>query len=68
MKELQTLVDESATAPAIDRVAFPDAPSEAHWSSSLLVGGPPEAWFVNFFSGVSYTSVLDHPYRARCVR
>jgi hypothetical protein len=68
MKELQTLVDESATGPAIDRVAFPDAPSEALWTSSPLVGGPPEAWFVNFFSGVSYTSILDHGYRARCVR
>jgi len=68
MKELQTLVDESTTGPSIDSVAFPGTPSEAMWTASPLVGGPVEAWFVNFFSGVSYTSVLDHPYLARCVR
>ncbi len=68
MKELQTLIDESATSPAIDGSAFPDTPGEAFWTSSPLVGGPTEAWFVNFYSGVSYTNVLDNGYRARCVR
>jgi len=68
MKELQTLVDERATSPAIAGAAFPGTPSEAFWTSSPLVGGPAEAWFVNFYSGVSYTNVLENPYRARCVR
>jgi WD40 repeat protein len=68
MKELQTLIDERTTSPAIDRAAFPDTPSEAFWTSSPLVGGPVEAWFVNFYSGVSYTNVPENAYRVRCVR
>jgi hypothetical protein len=68
MKELQTLIDETTVDPAIDRTVFPATASESFWSSSLLVGGPPEAWFVNFYSGVSYTNVKTNPYRVRCVR
>jgi hypothetical protein len=68
MKELQTLVDEGAVDPAVDLDAFPGAPSESFWTATPLAGGATEAWFVNFYNGVAYTSLVDHTYRARCVR
>jgi hypothetical protein len=68
MKELQTLIDESAADPAIDAAAFPGAPGESFWTGSPLAGSMAEAWFVNFYNGVAYTSLVDHTYRARCVR
>jgi hypothetical protein len=68
MKELQTLIDERAADPAIDVAAFPGAPSESFWTGTPLAGGPTEAWFVNFYNGVAYTSLVDHSYRVRCVR
>jgi hypothetical protein len=68
MKELQTLIDERTMDPAIDVAAFPGAPGESFWSSTPLADTPTESWFVNFYSGVAYTSLADHTYRARCVR
>jgi Protein of unknown function (DUF1566) len=68
MKELQTLIDEQVVDPAIDSQVFPATTGESFWSGSPLVGGPPEAWFVNFYSGVSYSNVLGDKYLARCVR
>jgi Protein of unknown function (DUF1566) len=68
MKELQSLIDESSTAPAIDSVAFPETPSEGFWAATALAGMPTAAWFVNFASGVSYNSLVERTYRARCVR
>jgi hypothetical protein len=68
MKELQTLVDESRSDPAIDPAAFPDTPDEGFWAANLLAGTPGNAWFVTFASGIAYNSLVDHPYRMRCVR
>jgi hypothetical protein len=68
MKELQTLVDESRVAPAIDPQAFPDTPSEGFWAAPLLVGSANAAWFVSFDDGIAYNALTTRLYHYRCVR
>ena len=68
MKELQSLIDENSADPAIDSAAFPVTPSEGFWAATPLAGTATAAWFVNFASGVSYNSLVERTYRARCVR
>ena len=68
MSELQSLIDESQSDPAIDSAAFPDTPSEGFWAGTPLAGMPDAAWFVSFLEGIAYNAVLTHPYRVRCVR
>jgi hypothetical protein len=68
MKELQTLIDERRTDPAIDPVAFPDTPGEGFWTSPPLAATPPFAWFVSFEGGIAYNSDAGHLYNVRCVR
>jgi hypothetical protein len=69
-KELQTIVDDSRTNPAIDTTAFPSTPSDWSWSSSLLAGSfvSPEAWFVYFADGSSSTRDVSNTGYVRCVR
>jgi hypothetical protein len=67
MYELQTLIDETTSAPAIDTTTFPDTPAEGFWASTVLAGMP-GYWFVSFDRGIAYNAVPDHLYRARCVR
>jgi len=66
--ELQTLVDESVSSPAIDTVYFPSTPSEWFWSSSSVAGSPSYGWYVSFYYGNASNLVAVNPYRARCVR
>ena len=68
MHELQSLIDESRAAPAIDPEAFPATPSEGLWAGTALAGVPGSAWFVSFDEGIAYNAVYEHPYRFRCVR
>ncbi len=68
MKELQTLIDEGRMDPAIDTAAFPGTAGQAFWTASPLASTLPEAWFVNFYTGVSYTNVESNLYLVRCVR
>jgi hypothetical protein len=68
MHELQSLIDESRAAPAIDPEAFPTTPSEGFWAGTALAGVPGSAWFVSFDEGIAYNAVHEHPYRFRCVR
>jgi hypothetical protein len=68
MKELQSLIDESRTGPAIDLAAFPSTPSEGFWAATPLAGSETAAWFVSFSEGIAYNAVHAHPYRFRCVR
>jgi hypothetical protein len=67
MYELQSLIDEHATAPAIDATAFPATPAEGFWAGTPLAGMP-GYWFVSFDRGIAYNAVATHPYRVRCVR
>jgi hypothetical protein len=68
MKELQTLIDETRSDPAIDEAAFPETPGEGFWAGHRLVETAGFAWFVSFSGGIAYNSPEDHPYRVRCVR
>lgn len=68
VKELQTIVDDSRSDPAIDVSAFPDTPSTAFWSSSPLLGSPSYAWNVYFYTGGTYTFFAESPFEVRCVR
>ncbi len=69
LTELQTIVDDSKSAPEIDPMAFPGTPSTAFWTSSLVSGSPGYAWYVGFNAG--YTSdgnMMNYPLAVRCVR
>lgn len=68
MKELQTLVDETRAAPAIDPEAFPDTPAEGFWAATPLAASGGAHWFVSFDAGIAYNALDTHPYRYRCVR
>ena len=68
MSELQSLIDESKSDPAIDAAAFPATPSEGFWAATPLAGSTTAAWFVGFLDGIAYNALLEHPYRARCVK
>jgi hypothetical protein len=66
--ELESLVDDSRTDPAIDLNAFPGTPSSYFWSSSPRAGSAGYAWGVYFYYGYSSSYVADDTYRVRCVR
>jgi hypothetical protein len=68
IKELHTLVDETRTMPAIDRSAFPDAPSAYFWTSSRVANFAIYAWTVNFADGTDLWFPTGNQERVRCVR
>jgi hypothetical protein len=68
VKELQTIVDDSQTDPAIDTKAFPSTPTDYFWSSSPAAGSPSDAWFVHFFAGMTSSFDVPDACRVRCVR
>lgn len=68
VKELQTLVDESRSRPAIDREVFPDTPPTFFWSSSNVASFSMYAWTVNFADGTDLWFPLEHELQVRCVR
>jgi RNA polymerase sigma factor (sigma-70 family) len=69
IKELATLVDESAVSPAIDVSAFPGVPADVwFWSSTVSAPSPPEQWGLNFNDGFSYFRSTSDTGYARCVR
>lgn len=68
VKELQSINDESVTAPSLSRSAFPGAPAAESWSSTTLYNRPERAWTVDFTLGIaSYRDKTDK-LRVRCVR
>jgi len=72
-KELQSIVDYSRSAPAIDTALFPGTVSSKYWSSTtdadIYVNSPGIAWYVNFSSGfISYESSKRETYAVRAVR
>ena len=69
MTELLTLIDErAATAPMIDRTAFPNTPAEAFWTSSEFGGASGMAWQIYFDRGHGLYGLVSVQLRARCVR
>lgn len=69
IKELQTIVDETRTNPAIDVTAFPGTPSEPFWSASTAVNSGTVIATVDFSggntTGANFTMGMA---RTRCVR
>ena len=80
--ELQTIVDNGKTDPAIDTAYFPNTPSAyfmtSSWSNSLYTAGGPhdswnmnsvrEYWTVDFSIGVSHAYSSYNSAYVRCVR
>ena len=68
IKELQTLVDYSATtSPVLDPSAFPDMPGTSFWSSTPFAGTTDSAWMLEFGSGIPYSPLKTTPNYVRCV-
>ncbi len=68
MKELQTIVDDSQKAPAIDSVAFPNTPIDVpYWTSTAVSWQSGYAWYVLFNVGQSNHTAVNASYRVRCV-
>ena len=72
VKELMTLVDFSVapgSGPAtIDATAFPNAPANWFWSSTLLAGISSLAWDVDFLIGYTNNGFVSGHNIVRCVR
>lgn len=68
LRELQTLVDESRRAPAVDPALFPGTAAERHWTSTIRDAGEVQPWTVDLLDGQTFA---DEPasarHRARCV-
>jgi hypothetical protein len=68
LPELLTLVDDRAeAAPLIDRVAFPETPSDAFWTASYFGGTPGLSWQVYFDRGNGLYGLPSATFRVRCV-
>jgi hypothetical protein len=76
VKELATLVDVTAAAPAIDTFAFPGTPgqgsggaiSDSFWTSTPAAGFTTDGLLVDFHDGQIGDDGAEYPYRVRCVR
>jgi hypothetical protein len=72
VNELQTIVDDSTSQPAIDSTVFAvDAAGDVLWTSTPVRGGD-NAWTINFYSGIPEGKAVtgDSPATSlvRCVR
>lgn len=71
IKELQSLVDESASNPAINTTCFPDTPSgNVLWSSSpnADTSNGERAWVVDFTYGLTGALLRTESYNVRLVK
>ena len=67
VKEVQTLVDESRSDPAIDQSAFPNTVSDYYWTSSSLANFDDKAWAVDFKLGFDIFLDVATKLHVRCV-
>ncbi len=68
MPELETLVDETTRAPAIDADVFAGTPSVPFWTGSAWAGSAELAWYVSFDYGAALYDLGTTPNAVRCVR
>jgi len=68
IKELHTIVDETALAPAIDQETFPVTPKNLHWSSTASTYDPSLIWTVSFVDGRAAPIPNDSIFYLRLVR
>jgi hypothetical protein len=67
VKELETLVDETRSNPAIDPTAFPSTPADYFWTSSPVTSFPMSAWSVDFRRGLDNFFDVTSQHYVRCV-
>ena len=68
IKELQSIVDNRITDPAIDPNAFPGTNSSSYWSATTYSLNSGSAWFVAFRTGAVSSSSKSVSNYVRCVR
>jgi hypothetical protein len=70
VKELQSIVDLTRSAPAIDSNTFPglQAGSLPHWTSTTRAANEADAWYVNFADGTVYWDSKTTSIFVRCVK
>jgi hypothetical protein len=69
LPELQTILDDARTYPAIDQSVFPNTPSDFFWTSSPEAsGGTGAEWYVDFYYGATDADVPARQFYVRCVR
>lgn len=66
--ELESLVDLSTSDPAIDTDAFPNTPSNWHWTSTTYALVPADAWLVSFNTGLTRADSKADTNLVRLVR
>lgn len=67
--ELISIVDLTHSQPSINQTAFPKAPADWFWTSSVDVENPTTAaWYVYFYFGYPKTDAMSNRFRVRCVR
>lgn len=68
VSELQSIVDDSRSYPAIDLTFFPSTPPNAFWTSSPYPPSAGNAWYVYFANGIASYDLEITPNPVRCVR
>ncbi len=69
LNELQTILDDARTYPAIDQAVFPNTPADFFWTSSPEAsGGTGAEWYVDFYYGATDADVPARLFYVRCVR
>ncbi|WLE97794.1 MAG: DUF1566 domain-containing protein [Candidatus Electrothrix communis] len=68
VKELQSIVDESAKDPAINTTCFPNTPTGYVWSSSPYAADGTRSWIVSFSNGQAGAVARTGAYNVRLVR
>jgi hypothetical protein len=68
LTELQTIVDDSRSLPAIDPTAFPSTPSVSFWTSSAYASQAGSAYGVSFAYGLTDVAAATLTRSVRCVR
>jgi hypothetical protein len=68
LTELQTIVDDTKSNPAIDPTAFPNTPPTWFWTSSPLAADSSAVWCVAFNLGYTDVNVFNVTDQVRCVR
>jgi hypothetical protein len=67
VKELLSIVEDTAINPSIDVGAFPGTPAEWYWASTPSLAPPTYAWTVSFTDGFDTPAAVTQRYLFRCV-
>ena len=68
LEEIETIVDDTTSNPAIDATAFPNTPVASYWTLSQLADSSLSASYVDFRYGFSFYGDVTLMYKVRCVR